>query len=79
MQMTVEPMDVISSQQTPFKQAPPFFSDRRSSAKIEATDLEPFTAVDELEFTRRFKDIVNLTEDDNDDATLLRAGICSMI
>lgn len=47
---------------------------RSMTARVEAADLEPFSLVDELEFTKRFKDITLLAEqnDARDDAVLLQ-------
>lgn len=50
----------------------PFLKPRRASARIEASDLEPFSLVDEVEFTRRFQDIARLADDDSDDSILLQ-------
>jgi len=38
---------------------------------VEAADLEPFSLVDEVEFSRRFRDIARLADDDTDDGLLL--------
>ena len=54
---------------------------RQSLNIVEASDLEPFTLVDELEFSRRFKDIAMMADmtDECDDATLLHASCSSHI
>lgn len=58
----------------------PFIAWKPVTTAVEAKDLEPFSLVDEQEFTRRFQDVVQLADaQDEHDAALLHSTSISIV